>query len=135
MADTIQNRLSDPRIEPLTTVTRVTLSEDLSVAHIYLSVMGTEVRRRLTMAAIQRASGRIRSFVAQGVVLRHVPELVFHLDDSLQRAFQTVQTIDRAMAELEQRAASRAAEPPQEQPGGAAADEIAGEQDRRAEDR
>ncbi len=99
-ADAIQNRLNDPRIEPLTSVTRVEMSPDLSVAHIHLSVLAPPPRQRLTLRAVEGARGRIRALVADGIDLRHAPELHFHLDDSIQRSFETVQVIERAMAEL-----------------------------------
>lgn len=100
VADVILNRLNDPRIERLTSVTRVEVSPDLASAHVHLSVLASDARRRLCLNAIQGAAGRIRSCVADRAALRQAPELSFHLDDSLQRAFETVEIIDRAMAEL-----------------------------------
>lgn len=100
VADAIQNRLNDPRVQPLTSVTRVHVSPDFSVAHVWLSIMTGEPQRKLGFAAIRRARGRIRSLVADALTLRTVPELTFHLDDTLQKAFRTVELIDRAMAEL-----------------------------------
>lgn len=101
----IQMRLSDPRIETLTSITRVEVAADLSVARVYVSVMAPEARQRLCLTALQHAAGRLRAAVGRQVRLRQLPQLVFHLDDSIQRAFQTVQQIDAAMAELEARAA------------------------------
>lgn len=103
VADAIQNRLNDPRVQPLTSVTRVDVSSDLSVAHVWLSIMTQEPQRKLGFAAIRSARGRIRSLVADALTLRSVPELTFHLDDTLQKAFRTVELIDRAMADLGER--------------------------------
>ena len=96
----IQTRLNDPRIAALTSITRVDVSADFSVAHVHVSVMANEARQKLCLAALQRSTGRLRAEVGQQIRLRHVPRLDFHLDDSLQRAFETVQVIDEAMAEL-----------------------------------
>ena len=100
VAEAIQSRLSDPRIEPLTSITRVEVSADLSVAHVYVSVMAEAVRRELSVRALRHASGRLRSLVAREVSLRQVPELDFRLDESVQQSFRTVQQIDGLMEEL-----------------------------------
>jgi ribosome-binding factor A len=110
LAEAIQNRLSDPRIEPLTSITRVEVSADLSVAHVYVSVMAEAPRRKLSVSALRCAAGRLRSVVAQEVTLRQTPQLDFRLDDSVQRSFETVQQLDRIMQELDE-PAGHAAEP------------------------
>lgn len=100
VADAIQFRLNDPRIEPLTSVLRVDVSADFSVAKVYVSVMAGEARQKLTLDALRGAAGMMRSLVASDVTLRQTPALEFVLDGSLQRGFETVQAIDQAMREL-----------------------------------
>lgn len=95
----MREKLSDPRIEPLTSITRVEVSEDFSSAHIHVSVMADESHRKLTLVALQHSAGRLRSIIAQRLAMRTVPWLTFHLDDSIRRSFETVQTIDRLMQE------------------------------------
>ncbi|MBI5865046.1 MAG: 30S ribosome-binding factor RbfA [Planctomycetes bacterium] len=99
LADALQQKLSDPRIEPMTSITRVEMSPDLSSAHVHVSVMADEPRRKRTLEALQHASGRLRAVLADHLTLRIVPWLTFHLDDSLRRGFETVQTLDRLMQE------------------------------------
>lgn len=103
LADAIQNRLNDPRIEWLTSITRVEVSEDLSVAHVYVSVMADEPRRRRSVQALQHAAGRLRTLVARDAPLRQVPALDFRLDDSVRRSFETVTRLDHLMHELDGR--------------------------------
>ncbi|MFH1746793.1 MAG: 30S ribosome-binding factor RbfA [Planctomycetota bacterium] len=103
LAEAIQTRLSDPRIELLTSITHVEVSADLSLARVYVSVMAPEVRRKLCLQALHGASGRLRRALGERLVMRIVPRLEFVLDDSIQRAFNTVQAIDEAMAELGER--------------------------------
>lgn len=103
LAEALQQRLSDPRLEPLTSITHVDVAADFSIAHVYVSVMAEESRQKLTLQALRSASGRLRSIVAQQVVVRQVPRLEFHLDHSVQESFRTVQAIDQAMAELGER--------------------------------
>jgi len=100
VADTIQNRLSDPRIPTITSVTRVDVSDDFSVAHVYVSVMATEPQRKLFLTALRKASGLFRRILAPQLSLRKIPALDFRLDDSVRQGFETVEVIDRAMREL-----------------------------------
>ncbi|MFQ5806844.1 MAG: 30S ribosome-binding factor RbfA [Phycisphaerae bacterium] len=103
LAEAIRNRLSDPRIEPLTSITRVEVSADLSLAHVYVSVMAEGARQKLSVEALRHAAGRLRSMVARQVALRQMPQLDFRLDESVQRSFETVQQLDRLMEELGER--------------------------------
>jgi ribosome-binding factor A len=103
VSEAIQTRLADPRLEPLTSITHVDVSADLSLARIGVSVMANPAGQKLAVAALQSAAGRLRSAVADQVHMRQVPRLEFVLDDSLKQAFETVQAIDQAMAELGQK--------------------------------
>ena len=101
LAEAIQNRLSDPRIEQLTSITRVELSPDFSVAHVHVSVLAEKSRRELCVKALKHATGKLRSILARELTLRQTPEIVFKLDESIQHGFRTVQQIDQIMAELD----------------------------------
>ena len=100
VADAIHARLSDPRIHPITSITRVDVSQDFSVARVFVSVMAPEPRRKLCLEALQNAAGRLRRILGPELSLRKVPALEFKLDDSLRRGTETIETIDRAMLEL-----------------------------------
>ena len=96
----IQTRLDDPRIEPITSVTRVIVSGDLSFARVYVSVLSDRPKRRdLTVAALRSASGLLRSLVADALHTRVVPELAFELDDSIQKGIETVDLLDELARE------------------------------------
>lgn len=99
LAHALTARISDPRIEPFTSITRVRVSPDMSVAHVHVSVMAREARRDLCLRALRGAAGRLRTIVAEQLTLRQTPALLFHLDDSVRGAFETVQAIERAMEE------------------------------------
>lgn len=109
IADALRTEISDPRVEPLTSITRVEISDDLSIARVYVSVMAPEARRKLTVQALQAAAGRIRSVVKEQVVLRTLPRLTFYLDESVKRSAEMVNTLDRLMDEANAR--NRAMEP------------------------
>ena len=100
LAEAIQCRLSDPRIEALTSITRVEVSPDLSYARVFVSVMAPETRQKLTVQALTHATHPLRRYLGDRLTMRQVPELDFRLDDSIQQSFRTVQELDRLMAEI-----------------------------------
>ena len=77
--------LKDPRIG-FVTITGVKMTDDLSVARVFYSVVGSEEERKDTLAGLKSASGFIRKEVGSHLKLRHVPEIHFRFDDSLERA-------------------------------------------------
>jgi len=99
VSNAISHKLSDPRIEPLSSVTRVEVSRDLEHVKIFVSVMGDASVRRRTMAGLNSAAGLVRRLVARQLPIRHCPQLSFQLDESIQRAVETIQLIDETMAE------------------------------------
>ncbi len=65
------------------TVTKVYVTTDLSIARVYLSIFGKDAREVLNL--IEMKAGEIRKQLGMRVKnqLRHVPELRFFIDDSL----------------------------------------------------
>lgn len=118
VADLIQNRLSDPRIPPITSITRVEVSSDLTLARVYVSVFARDGLKGPCIDALQSSAGMMRRQLGRELRIRRIPTLEFRLDESLQRGFQTVQEIDEVMRELgevpewERAAVSAEPEPP-----------------------
>lgn len=79
----IQTELKDPRIG-FVTVTGVDLTNDLSQAKIYLSVLGDEEQKNNSLKALDKANGFLRSELGKRIKLRHVPELIFKIDESIE---------------------------------------------------
>jgi ribosome-binding factor A len=100
VSEAIATKLSDPRIAPFASVTRVEMSADLEYARVWISVMGEEKVQRRTIAGLQSAAGLVQRMLAKDLTLRHCPRLSFHLDESIKRAAETMRLIDAAMAEL-----------------------------------
>ncbi|NHN28337.1 30S ribosome-binding factor RbfA [Paenibacillus agricola] len=82
LSQIIQSELKDPRIGFIT-VTGVELTNDLSQAKVFLSVLGTDEQKVETLKVLSRSSGFIRSEIAKRVRLRKVPDLIFGLDSSI----------------------------------------------------
>ncbi|GMV96585.1 MAG: 30S ribosome-binding factor RbfA [Phycisphaerae bacterium] len=114
VSEAIANKLNDPRIEPLSSVTRVEVSADLEHAKVWVSVMGEASAGRRTLAGLKAAAGYVQRLTAAELSLRTTPHLTFHLDESLKKAAQTIRLIDESMAEIRQREAAAGA--PADQP-------------------
>ena len=100
VSDAIQNQLSDPRIKGLVSVTHIDLAADMSLAKVYLSIIGTDSNnQQLSCKAISNASGFIRTKLASVLTTRNCPALEFHLDDSLKKGFEITQLLDKLAAE------------------------------------
>jgi ribosome-binding factor A len=100
VSDAIANRLSDPRIAPFSSVTRVEMSPDLEHARVYVSVMGEPAAQRTTLAGLRSAAGAVQRMLARELTLRHCPRLTFELDESIKKGAETIRLINEAMAEL-----------------------------------
>ncbi len=68
-----------------TTVTEVTMTPDLKIARVYLSILGTPEVRERTMARFEEDKAHIRGMVGSHLRLKFTPSLQFHLDETLDR--------------------------------------------------
>jgi ribosome-binding factor A len=125
VSELLLREIRDPRIAALTSITRVEVSADVRQAKIHVSVMGTEDERRETMGALRRATGFVRSKLGEELTIRHVPEVSFHLDTSLEqgdRVLALLNTLDIPKAD-DQRREAKARPPRDSRPRGMAASE------------
>jgi len=87
--------ISDPRLE-LVTITGCEVSYDRSVCNVFYT---TEPDRYEDVAAaVQKASGRIRSLMARKLSWRIAPELRFLLDKSVDEAERIASALERDAA-------------------------------------
>ena len=70
------------------TVTEVLMSPDLKVAKVYLSIFGDEERKKKSFAKLEAQKPSIRSMLGHAVRLRFTPEIIFYLDETLDRAMK-----------------------------------------------
>ncbi|MDR1328276.1 MAG: 30S ribosome-binding factor RbfA [Oscillospiraceae bacterium] len=77
--------VKDPRVnQGLLSVTSVETTGDLKYCNVYLSALGLSDERSL-MRGLKSASGYLRRELGASLSLRAVPELIFHLDRSIER--------------------------------------------------
>jgi len=82
----VQRELRDPRLHWVSVV-RVDVAPDLKSAKVFYSIMPeTEAAEAPdeVQDALERASGYLRGLLGRRVSLRHVPELHFVYDESLE---------------------------------------------------
>jgi ribosome-binding factor A len=65
------------------TLTRVKVSSDLQVAHVFYTSLGDEKARKETAKALVRATPFLRRQVGSALRLRRVPEIDFRFDESI----------------------------------------------------
>ena len=98
LTDLLQTELKDPRINPMTSVTSVSVSKDLRYAKVYVSVLGSEDKKKETLDGLKSACGFIRSEIGKRIRLRYHPEITFELDKSIQHSLE----INRILRHLKQ---------------------------------
>lgn len=96
LADILQKEGKDLFHGIMVSVTNVRISPDLSVARAYLSIFPSE-KASATLLEIKQHQSRIRGLLGLkvGKQLRIVPQLDFHIDDSL----DYIDNIDRLLKE------------------------------------
>ncbi len=99
ISDILRSEVKDPRIPVMTSVVEVKMSNDLSHAKVFLSVMADDKGKQDFRDAIASASGFIRRELARRVNLRTAPEIQFVFDDSIEKGIKLMQLIDETIRE------------------------------------
>ena len=82
----IMDDLNDPRLstEAMVSVTDVEVTNDLSYADIYISVLGDNKIKDGVMQALNQAKGYIKILIGERMRLRSMPEFRFKFDNSIE---------------------------------------------------
>lgn len=94
---TVIRELKDSRIPLMTSVVSVNVTNDLSYAKCYISVMGDEETQKKAIAGLKSASGFIRREMGRRIELRHTPEFLFELDHSIEHGAYINQVLNDIM--------------------------------------
>src|SRR5271165_3670001 len=79
VAEMLEMRIKDPRLG-FVTVTEARLTNDLREATVFYTVYGSPEQQAETAAALESATGVIRSEIGKQTGLRHTPSLAFVAD-------------------------------------------------------
>jgi ribosome-binding factor A len=111
LAMIILRELNDPRLTGMPSITRVKVSPDLSVADVFITVMGTEGQQIAALNALRHSAGLMRTRLTQEISMRITPFLKFHLDENLKKELDLLDALRKVSeenAELDRRRAQDA---------------------------
>jgi ribosome-binding factor A len=98
ISDLLLKKVHDPRIG-FVTITRVKASDDLRNMTVYVSAFGKDAAaKKRTMEGLKSATPFLEREVFRGLAIKVSPELIFRLDESLEKGQQVLQAIKEAMA-------------------------------------
>jgi len=95
----IARELRDPRLG-LATITNVKLSPDRRYARLFVSVLGSPEEQRQTLTALNDSAGFLRRQIGARIRLRHIPELIFVFDGSIEYGARMEQILEEVKREL-----------------------------------
>lgn len=92
ISDLILRELKDPRLSAgMVSITAVEVTSDGSYATAYVTVLGLDPKhedkkqeQEDVLEALRSAKGLIRKEIGKKIKLRHVPELIFKIDTSME---------------------------------------------------
>jgi ribosome-binding factor A len=101
ISDLLLREIKDPRLSGIVSISAVEVTEDGSYATVYITKLGTKASEETTsdekndlLAAFKSAKGLIRHEIGKQIKLRHVPELLFKMDTSLEYGRHISKLID-----------------------------------------
>lgn len=99
LGQVIAQEIRDPRIG-LVNINAVTVTRDMAYAKVYVTFVGADETESLAAAAaLNKASGFLRGFIAKELIMRTVPKLQFIYDKTAIRGQELSFLIDRAIKE------------------------------------
>lgn len=103
VSDLLLREIKDPRLSGIVSISAVEVTADYSYATLFISVLNDpgsgqseEERKIEVLEAFQSAKGLIRREVGRQIKLKHVPEILFKIDTSLEYG----RHISKVIAEL-----------------------------------
>ena len=94
LAQLIQQKIRDPRLPTLVSLSEVKLSTDLSYAKVYFTVLNADSKE--TADILNSAASFLRTALARTMKQRTVPQLHFVYDESLEYGLRLSRLIDEA---------------------------------------
>ena len=96
LAALIRDEIGDPRLG-MVSISAVEVSRDLSHAKVYFSTLGDQHDADVSLQVLQGAAGFLRHQLGRQLAMRHVPQLHFKQDHSLEQGARLSALIDTAV--------------------------------------
>lgn len=97
VSELILRRIKDPRIG-FVSVVKVDVPRDMSIAKVFVSVLGTDEEKQKSMEGLASAKGLVRSEVAKVLGMRHAPEIEFLLDEGIEHSVHISKVLNEIKA-------------------------------------
>ena len=110
LMEIIMRDLSDPRLSGLPSITRVKVSPDLSIADVYVTIMGSPGHQEAALNALRHSAGIMRTKLTKVLSIRQAPFLKFHIDEGLKKELSVLDAIRKANEEDQARLAAQNAQ-------------------------
>src|SRR3954470_12593525 len=109
LAMIILRELNDPRLTGMPSITRVKVSPDLSIADVYVTVMGTKGQESAALMALKHSAGLMRTLLTKQLTLKQAPFLKFHIDENLKKELEMMELLRKVAEETAEADRRRAA--------------------------
>jgi ribosome-binding factor A len=96
VSDIVKNEINDPRIAEFTSIIAAEVTRDLRYAKVFISVLGDDKVKKDTMQGLKSAAGFVRKEIGRRINLRYTPEIIFELDESIEKGIYMSKLIDEA---------------------------------------
>jgi ribosome-binding factor A len=96
LAALIHDEIDDPRLG-MVSVSAVRVSRDMAHAKVFFSTLGETAEADASLRVLQGASAYLRKLLGQRLRMRHVPQLHFEQDHSLEEGARLSALIDAAL--------------------------------------
>jgi len=106
LGEMLIREIKDPVLKGnMISITGVSVTPDGSYATCYFSVLGRSLQgaskddKKNVLAALDRAKGLMRREIGKKIKLRHVPELIFKIDESMEYGRHISHVLDELKTE------------------------------------
>jgi ribosome-binding factor A len=79
----------------LVTVQQVDITPDLKHAHVFISVIGSDVQAKAAMAKLHDRRTHLQHLLSKRVILKFTPHLHFKLDESIERGTRVINILEQ----------------------------------------
>ncbi len=102
LSEMLRRDVKDPRLGTFVTVTAVNVTPDLKSAVVYVSYFGSNEEKQGSLKALASAAGFFHHELVKRLDMRHVPDLHFQWDDSIERGDRLLRLMDEVSSKEDQ---------------------------------
>ncbi len=110
LGELLLTELKDPRMSKMASVSKVSVTQDLKYAKVYVSIYDMPEKVASTMEALESAEPFLRAKLNEMIRLRRMPVMTFVHDDSIEYSAKISKLIDEVTARDRKNAEQRGEE-------------------------